>query len=314
MDDFKASLLREKFILNPKNEGEEPIVALSNRISIPLISPDKIDNETFIVRTQNMHSCARMAAAVIKEFTERGSLINRSKDVPWNLLWEDCVKGYERAWNPNIWLAIYHNGKIIYQDGEHHPFLDIIEQCDASNLNNYTQAIKIAEDIFAQAGKQVKIEYDSNVALISQIAPDLAKSGIIARSATGTTTFNYTTQPKDENAQKLHPYTSLTVAAAFLEAIQLAFQVGFLNQRKEFGLIEKYSDEDKKLLRSVTRLGNLNRAITNYENKFNVKYRPDRPNFNAMKIAAMETAAKTLQTEIEERATQGEEKPKDWVF
>ena len=104
------------------------------------------------------------------------------------------------------------------------------------------------------------------------------------------------------------------MAAAFLEAIQLAFQVGFLNQRKEFGLIEKYSDEDKKLLRSVTRLGNLNRAITNYENKFNVKYRPDRPNFNAMKIAAMETAAKTLQTEIEERATQGEEKPKDWVF
>ncbi len=314
MNDFKASLLREKFTLNPINKGEDEIIAMSNRLSIPLVSPDKIDNETFVVRTQNMHSCARISAAIIKEFTERGTLINRSKPVPWNLLWDDCIKGYERAWNPNIWIAVYCNGKIIFQDGKHHPFLDIIEQCDASNLNSYSQAIKIAEDIFAQAGKKVSIEYDSNIALVSHITPEIAKSGIIARSATGTTTFNYTTTPQGDDTQKLHPYTSLTVAAAFLEAIQLAFQVGFLDQRKEFKLIEKYSDDDKKLQRSITRLGNLNRAITSYESKFNVKYRPERPDFNAMKFAAMKSAATILQAQLEENDGNGGEKSKNWVF
>ena len=314
MDDFKASLLREKFTLVPTKDKDEPIIALSNRLSIPLVSPDGIDNEIFVVRTQNMHSCARMAAAIIKEFTERGTLINRARPVPWKLLWDDVVKGYERIWNPDIWVCIYANGRIIYQEGEHHPFLDIIEQCDASNLNNYTQSIKIAEDIFAQAGKEVKIEYDSNVALVGHITLDLAKSGIIARAASGTTTFNYTTKPRDDSAQKLHPYTSLTVAGAFLEAIQLAFAVGYMTQKKEFQLFEKYSEEDKKLSRSVTRLGNLNRAISKYEDKFDVNYRPERPDFNKMKITAMGVAAKMLQSEVEEKMKAGEINPKGWVF
>ncbi len=314
MDDFKASLLREKFTLTPENDGEEPIIALSNRLSIPLVSPDRIDNETFIIRTQNMHSCARIAAVIVKEFTEKGTLANRARDVPWKFLWDDCIKGFERIWNPNIWVCIYHKGRIIYQEGEHHPFLDIIEQCDASNLNSYSQSIKIAEDIFAQAGKKVDIEYDFNIALVSHITPDLAKSGIIARAATGTTTFNYTTKPVTNATQKLHPYTSLTVAAAFLEAIQLAFQVGFMMQKKEFKLIDKYSEEDKKLRRSTTRLGNLNRAIIIYENKFDVTFRPERPDFNTMKQRAMEASAKMLQPLVEEKIAAGEIDPKGWVF
>ncbi|MEM7618163.1 MAG: hypothetical protein AAF244_02150 [Pseudomonadota bacterium] len=314
MNDFKASLLREKFTLTPKNSGEEKIVALSNRLAIPLVSPDGIDNDVFIIRTQNMHSCARMAASTIKEFTEKGSLVNRARPVPWQTMWDDITKGFEKIWNDNIWICVYHNGKIIYQEGEHHPFLDIIEQCDASNLNNYSQSIKIAEDIFAQAGKKVTIEYDSNIALVTHITPTLARSGIIARAASGTTTFNYTAAPDKENPQRIHPYTSLTVAATFLEAIQLAFQIGFMSQRKEFSLFEKYSDEDKKLQRSVTRLGNLNRAIKKYEEKFIVNYRPDKPNFSALSFQAMETAIDIFKDEVQEKIENGEIENKGWVF
>ena len=109
MVDFKASLLREKFtITEKKNKNADPVIALSNRIVVPLVSEDKIDNETFIIRTQNMHSCARMAAAITKEFAERGTLANRAIPIPWNNMWLDVIKGYERDWNENIWCTIYH--------------------------------------------------------------------------------------------------------------------------------------------------------------------------------------------------------------
>ena len=149
---------------------------------------------------------------------------------------------------------------------------------------------------------------------MSHITPGTARSGIIARAATGTTTFNYTTTSRKDNPQRVHPYTSLTVAAAFLEAIQLAFQIGFLSQKKEFSMFKKYSDEDKKLQRCVTRLNNLNKAITNYEDKFIVNYRPEKPNFNAMSFKAMENAIIILRDEVEEKIARGEIENKGWVF
>jgi len=312
MDNFKASLLREKFTIQPARKSESPIIALSNRISLSMISSDGIDNETIIVRAQNMHSCARMAAAIIKEFYERGTLVNRMQPAPWQTLWADVIRGYEKGWNKEIWAAVYHKGRVLYQDGEHHPFLDIVEQCDANNMNDYTQSIKLAEDIFAQAGKKVSIEYDSNVALITQTTPEKVKCGVISRSAEGTTTFNYTVTPKTEG-QIIYSYTTLSVAASFLEAIQLAFQVGMLGRKKEYKLFEKYSDEDRQFDRVKKRMGNLNRAILNYEAKFHVHYRPDRPNFNLMADQAADASIKFLRPLIEEKIEKGEIEDKDWI-
>jgi len=313
MKEFKASLLREKFTLVPDDKDDSPIIAMSNRIAIPLASPDGIDNEEFVVRTQNMHSCARMAATIVKEFTERGTIIHRAHPVPWSVMWNDVIKGYEKNWNEDIWCAIYFKGRVIFQSGEHHPFLDIIEQCDANNMNNYGKSIKLAEDIFAQAGKTVSITHDSNIALVLHTTPEMGKSGIIVRAATGTTTFNYSAKPRSDNDMKINAFTSLTVAASFLEAIQLAFTVGLLRRKKEFKMIERFSEEDKKFDRSKTRLGNLNRAISKYEEKFDVNYRPDRPNFNNMVEKAQEAATKILMPEIKKRIEDGELDSRDWI-
>ena len=140
MSEFQTSLLREKFTITDlapsKSKKEEPVIALSNRIVVPLISHDGIDNETFIVRTQNMHSCARLAAAITREFFERGTIANRAAPFSWKTLWQDVIKGYEKDWNPDIWCAVYYKGRAVFQEGEHHPFLDIIEQCDANNKKN----------------------------------------------------------------------------------------------------------------------------------------------------------------------------------
>ncbi|HPF77767.1 MAG TPA: hypothetical protein PLF01_00625 [Alphaproteobacteria bacterium] len=314
MADFKTSLLREKFVITSDNKDEEPIIALSNRIVVPLVSADGIDNETFIVRTQNMHSCTRFAAAVAKEFFERGTIANRAAPMSWDDIWMDVIKGYERDWNPDIWSAIYYKGRCIFHYGTHHPFLDIIEQCDAANHQEYAESVLFAEKAFSQAGKKVSIEHDSNIALVISSKENVAKCGIIVRAATGATTFNYTSHPREDNPRPIHVHTVLTVAAAFLEGIQLCFQVGLLNRKQEYKLIEKYSDEDRKHKRATNRLANLSRAIGNYENFFSVSYRPDKPDFRDMVRKAEDFSIKILKPQIEAKIAQGELKADDWVM
>lgn len=313
MKEFSTSLLREKFVIRSDQDEEEPIIALSNRMVVALVSPDGIDNESFVVRTQNMHSCARIAAAIIKEFQEHGTIANRATPLSWEVVWGDVIKGYERDWNPNIWCAVYNKGRLLYQKGNHHPFLDIIEQCDAANKDEYAQSVFFAEEAFQQAGKKVTIEHDSNIAMVMSSTAKKAKCGIIVRAATGATTFNFNAGPKEENARAIHPFTVLTVAAAFLEAIQLAFQVGLMNRKKEFRLFEKYSDEDRQHRRATNRLANLNKAISNFENHFQVQYRPDRPTFPQMVSKAEEVSIKILKPQIEEKIEKGELKAEDWV-
>lgn len=314
MTAFKTSLLRERFVIQPENKNEEPIVALSNRIVVPLVSPDGLDNETFIIRTQNMHSCARLAAAILKEFSERGTLANRAAPLSWNAIWEDVVKGYERDWNPDIWCAIYYKGRIIFSEGNHHPFLDVIEKCDMANTDEYAQSVAFAENVFSQAGKAVTIEHVSNIALVVSSTVEQVKCGIIVRAATGTTTFNYTATPKETNSRPIQAHTALTVAAAFLEGIQLSFQVGLLNKKSDLQLIEKHSDEDKKHKRSKNRLANLDRAIGSYENLFGVYYRPDRPTFKDMVKKAEEFSVKALQPQIKSKIADGELRAEDWIM
>jgi hypothetical protein len=309
MMEFRTSLLREKFVITEKaDKSAEPVIAMSNRIAIPLISEDKIDNETYVVRTQNMHSCARLAAAITKEFFERGTIANRAIPMNWEDIWLDVIKGYERDWNPDIWCCIYHRGRVIYQKGEHHPFLDIIEQCDAANKSEYVESVKFAEEAFSQAGKEVHIDHETNVALITSCAEEQAKCGIIIRSAGGATTFNYTAVPKPNVNKPIHAHTTLTVAAAFLEGVQLSFKVGLLNKKQEYRLIEKYSDEYRQYKRTHNRLVNLDRAIGMYENKFNVNYRPDRPIFKDIVEKAEATAVIILKDQIDEKNF-----PNEWV-
>lgn len=314
MADFRTSLLREKFTITEKaNKKAAPVIALSNRIVVPLVSEDKIDNETFVIRTQNMHSCARLAAAVTKDFFERGTIANRAIPLAWNELWVDVIKGYERDWNENIWCAIYHKGRVIYEDGERHPFLDIIEQCDAANKQDYAQSIAFAESAFSTAGKDVKIHHDSNVALITSCTPESAKCGIIVRAASGATTFNYTAVPNLRHNKPIWAHTTLTVAAAFLEGVQLAFQVGLLNKKHEYRMIERFSDEERKYKRAQNRLANLDRAIGTYEMQFNVTYRPDRPTFRDMVEKAEKIAVKILKPEIDKRISEGIISSSEWV-
>jgi len=303
--DFKTSLLREKFILrDPAGDLSDtpPLVAMSNRISLTLNGDLNEGSETYVIRTQNMHSCARFAAAIAKEYLDRGAIMTRKSPFHWKGLWGDVIKGYEKDWNPDIWAALYVKGRVIFESGTRHPFLDIIEQCDAVHQGAYEDSLKFAEQAFHQAGKTVEIDHDSNIALILSVnkREQVGKGGIILRGAQKKTTFNFTAKKRPQGEMIRIP-TLLTVSAAFLEGVQLAFSVGMGNTKRILGLMEKYSDEDRKNKRGADRLINPRNATESFEKKYLVSYRLDRPHFPKMVREAENMAEELLRPQVEAR-------------
>jgi hypothetical protein len=301
--EFATTLLREKFVIRGRETGSksaeiEQVTALSNRMKVELVDDEKDINESFVIRTQNMHSCVRMAAALCREFSERGSIVNRPRDFDWASAWRNIVKGFEADWNPEIWLAVYYKGRLVYQYGEHHPFLDIIEQCSVQEEIDYDSSVKLAEKIFDQAGKSVKIEHDQNVALVVSLTNELAKCGVIMRCADKTATFNFTVS--SQNEESIEAYNLLSFSAAFLEGIQLAYMSGIISKKRSLELVEKFSDEDRKGNRCHERMANLNRAIYQFEDKYKVSYRPARPDFGEIVRKAEEAAMTMLKPQLAE--------------
>lgn len=291
---------------------EGPVIALSNRIIVPLVSTDNMVSETFVVRAQNMHSCLRMAAHMVADFYADGSLLSRAKPYDWEDAYKSITKGYEAKWNPQRWVAVYNKGRTVYEGGEveRHPFLDIIEQCDARNKGDYEKALSVAEDAFRQAGKMVNIEHDANVASIININEKEAKCGVILRGPNRTTTFNFTARNKNDRMVK--PSQCLSVSAAFLEGIQLAFMIGMTNMKIHYELISKTSDEALKSRDALNKIARLNGAVAHFEKFADILYRPERPDFSKMVSEAEDYARDLFAADITHKVKEGEEK--DWVI
>ena len=318
MSEFNTSLLREKFVIRdamPAGAADrQSIIALSNRLAMPLQTEDGKTHEEFIVRAQNMHTCARLAAQISRDFHEKGPILTRRRPFDWKYAYLAITKGYEKKWNPNRWVAVYHKGRILFEDGaaHRHPFLDIIEQCDARNKGDYEKSVKVAEDAFKQAGKLVTIEHDSNIALVMTVTKTEGKCGVILRGPNHTTTFNFIARPRA--GRNVNPSQCLTAAAAFLEGIQLAFFVGMAQEKLRYELISPTSEEAKQAREAGEKIGRLNGAVQQFENLLDVTYRPDRPNMPAMIDIAKEFARKTLAKDIQKKIASGEANAGDWVL
>ena len=297
MKDLNISLLREKFVIHdPKalpNKNKGTVVAVSNRIELELEDAKGKVSENFVIRTQNMHSCARLAAKIIAAFIAAGSIMDRPKPIDWEAIWDSLVNDYEYGFNPDRWAAVYHNGKIVFQSGEHHPLLDLIEKCDSDNNGAYEDSIPVAEDAFKKTGKVVKIEYDGNVALVVNLDKKQGRCGIILRGADKTTTFNFSANaPKDKS---LNYAQCLNAAAAFLEGIQLAFMIGMNTVKLQMRILDRHSHEEKQTHEAKRRLSRLTAEIASFESTFDVRYRPEKPEFNNTTLEAEKLAAKTLE-------------------
>ncbi|MCC7305744.1 MAG: hypothetical protein IT558_05740 [Alphaproteobacteria bacterium] len=279
MKQLHTSLLREKFVLyerNADNITRAPVVALSNRMEI---STDGLENskaKKIIVRTQNMHSCVRMAARIGQTLAERGPAFIDDPNYNWKQLWDSVISDYEFTTNPQCWVALYSEGKKIFSEGDHHLFLGVIEKCHAKNNNRYEEAVALAEAAFQRKGKEVKIEYDANFALTAHLEEDGGRVGVILRGPLRTATFNFFARPKK---QKLRFQQCLWVAAAFLEGMQLAFTVGMNEEKAHKKQLERFAPEMKLVREGKQRLVQLTNEIDLLEESLDIKYRPERPEF-----------------------------------
>lgn len=295
MKEFSTALLREKFVIYDPARGKEngaATIALSNRMTVDLRDSEGRIAETLIVRAQNMHSAARMVARIVQSFNQGGPLTIRRDGYDWEGAWNSIVNDYEYAYNPERWVAIYLGGKCIFSKGERHPFLDMIEKCDRENDLEYDFSIPMAEKLFMKKGKPLKIEHDSNVALSAHFENDTGRLGIILRGPTRTTTFTFTAQ--SEKGKTLNVPQCLSGAAAFLEGIQLSFLVGMNTEKIHLGLIERFSKEEKQTKEGRTRLQRLKSEIENLEMAFNIRYRPEKPEFHLLVMDAEALGKKIL--------------------
>ncbi len=290
MNVFQTSLLREKFIIHDPKTSKF-VTAMSNRMDILLTGPMGSNAERYVIRTQNMHSCVRMTTRLMHNYDTGGPLLNRPVPFDWGGAWNAAISDYEYATNEARWVAIYNQGKVIYEDAMHHPFLDVIEKCDAQNSGDYEDAIPLAETAFKKTGKLVKIEYDGNVALVVNFEARSARCAVVLRGAARTTTFNFTVLPKNKQAL-LYPQC-LAVAASFLEGLQLSFVIGMNKEKIRIGHITRGSAEEKLHKQSIQRLSHLSAEITNLEDVCTVRYRPEKPNFKKA-ITEAEQLARTI--------------------
>ncbi len=313
MKDFNSSLLREKFVIHDPKVGDDgAIIALSNRFVVELRNSKDELVETFIVRGHNMHSVVRMAARIIYDFDQGGPIAHRGTPYDWEKTWDSIVNDYEYAYNPQRWIAIYIHGKCIFEAGERHPFLDMIEKCDESNDQDYDYAIPLAEQLFQQAGKNVRIDHDANVALSVNFEQNEGRQGIILRGSNKTTTFSFATRPKQKK-QAINIPQCLGSAAAFLEGIQMAFLVGMNMEKIRIGIIERFSKEEKQTKEGRQRLARLGSEISNLESAFDVRYRPEKPEFHLLMAEAEELGQRILEPpeEREEPDENSEEEPEE---
>lgn len=295
MTEFNSSLLREKFTIHDRdiNAPARSVIALSNRMVVDIVLPGGRHREHFIVRTHNMHGCARMAARMLQSFYQNGPLLDRPVPYDWEAAWDSIVSDYEYAYNSQRWLSVYTGGRAIFQKGMHHALLDVIEKCEARNKGGlYEESIKTAEAAFRDLGKDVTIEYDANVALVVDFEDDHGRCAIILRGPDKTTTFNFTATARPGN--DLGIPQCLSAAAAFLEGIQLAFLVGMNTEKIKLGMIERHSKEEKQTAEARKRLARLGAEIANLEASCAVHYRPERPEFPHLIMDAEKLAEKML--------------------
>ena len=279
---LETSLLREKFILQEASaaDGKSRLVASSNRIVLSLRRSNGALDEQFVIRSHNMHGAVRMAARLLMSYQSGGPLLRRQMAFQWKDAWDAAQSEYETSYNPQNWVAVYHNGDVIFEEGTHLDVLNIIEKLQATNTHPYEHSIELAEADYRRNGRNIKISYDGNVALNLTMDEKQARIGVIVRGPLKTMTFNFLVTSKADKPINL--YSCMYAAAGFLEGIQLAFMVGMNNEKIRLGLIPASSREKIQTSEASTRLVRLNAEIASLEGSFDVRYRPERPEFESI--------------------------------
>lgn len=276
MEDFNTSLVREKIIFtdgSPDTGGgaKDPVTIRSNRIFLRLGIPPI--TEKVVIRAQNMHSTLRLAAKVLYSYRHSGLLLDRNVAFDWQDHWNGVLSDYEKEYSPDVWAAVYINGKSVFKTMTS-PFVDVIEKCALLTIDNYDATMEVTENALKQIGHAVQINHSSNVATTFADDGDVMRCGIIHRSSSRDTTFSFTASGGERHNRIVQ---CMGIVAAYLELFNLRFTIQTLQGKIRRGQVMKASPESVQIRAAIARQGGINKAIASFEEIYQVKYRPEKP-------------------------------------
>lgn len=248
---------------------------VSNRLALLLKNNDEQSMETFVIRAQTMHVCVRLAAHIMQSYQRNGTTFIKQDSFDWDEVWQKTVSFHDSKHNSDLWAVVYKHGASVFKTGKAHPFLDMIEKCDVNSTAEYDSSITLAEKAFAKTGQPVNIEHESNMGLVITAKEEAGRCGIILRNALESATFSFSVKPNEESeedALSVTPSLCLNTSAAYLEGIQIAFTNGMA--KAGVGNISSATVSS-----ATKRLGEISREILQFENIYDVTYRPDKPDF-----------------------------------
>lgn len=278
MEEFNTSLVREKIIFSEGGVGEadakEPVIIRSNRVFLKL-ETEGGTSEKVVVRAQNMHATLRLAAKVLHAFYTDGHLLGRATPIRWEEQWAECVSPYEHDHNPDLWSAVYINGKSVFKTMTS-PFVDVVEKCALLSLDNYDNTMGVTETALKQIGHAMRINHSSSIAAVFADNGDSMRCGIIHRMDKKDVAFNFTAVSGQQSARIVQ---SFGAAAAYLEAFNLRFVIHTMRAKIRAGQARVVSQENIQIRAAITRQAAINRAMTAFEEAYDVRYRPSKPDF-----------------------------------
>jgi hypothetical protein len=280
MDNFISSLVREKMTFTADafaevDPGEELHVIRSNRIFLNLTKNGR--TEKIAVRAQTMHVTLLLASKVMFSFFKNGLFLIRPEEYDWQQQWESILSSYEQKYNPNVWAAVYINAKPVFKTTDS-PYIDIVEKCALLNIDNYDATVGVAEEAFKQAGKAVSIGHESHTAAVFSADEKTVNCGVIDRSGGKNVAFNFIVAGGDKERRLVQ---ALAVTASFVEALNLRRIVRETQMRIRMEEITTSSSEAIRMRAAAGRLMALTKMITTFEEMYEVKYRPAKPDFYA---------------------------------
>lgn len=279
MKEFSTSLVREKIeFLDDSGESiSKSAVVRSNRIFLRLPArDDAAQTDKIVIRTQTMPTALRLAGKVMFSYYRNGIFSTRSEAYDWAAQWEAVQSGFDRAFTPDLWAAVYVNGKSAYKT-INSPFVDIVEQCALLSIDNYDAAIHVTEDALRKIGRAMRINHASNVAAVLTDSGTDLRCGIIHRTDGRDATFNFMVGGGADASHRV--VQSFGTAAAFLEAINLQRVIRSLQEKIRAREAAKASPEATKLRAATARMTAIDKAINSFEDMYSVKYRPAKPDF-----------------------------------
>ncbi|MDP2205795.1 MAG: hypothetical protein Q8K65_05755 [Alphaproteobacteria bacterium] len=279
MKDFSTSLVREKIeFLDDGAEGiSKAAVVRSNRIFLRLPAADHpAQFDKIVIRTQTMPTALRLAGKVMFSYYRNGIFSTRPEPYDWTTQWEAVLSGFDHAFTPDLWAAVYVNGKSAFKT-INSPFVDIVEQCALLSIDNYDAAIHVTEDALRKIGRAMRINHASNVAAVLSDNGEELRCGIIHRTDGRDATFNFMASGGADVSHRV--VQSFGTAAAFVEAINLQRIIRTMQEKIRAREAAKASPEATKLRAATARMTAIDKAINSFEDMYSVKYRPAKPDF-----------------------------------